>query len=393
MRSGESTLACEPTIWRGRSAYLLANELVTLMHLTGGGHIVDFRFRGRGQSNPFWIPMWKTIEPWEFDPGKHSRTYGAPPVGRVLSGLAGHSLCLDLFGMPSEEEAARGGTLHGEAGVRKWKGSATRRRSQAELHFSVSLPKSQLLFSRSLSLRRGESVVYIRETVKNRRPAEHVFQWQQHAAFGPPFLSNRCTVALPGVRGKTFPPGYEGYELLQSNREFEWPFAPRFDRGLVDLRRVLTTPGRGFVAGVQIAADHPAAFVCISNPLARLAIGYCFRREDFPWVALWEENRARKSSPWKRRERVRGLEFGSSPLPMSRDQNLRLGELFGSPTLARLPENGEKTVGYLLFIAKLPAKGGEVADIRLGDKSIELIGAAKKTLCSLPAASLSEYLC
>ena len=392
MRSIESVMQCEMTRWRGRRAGLLGNESIELTHLTGGGHIVDFHFRRANQTNPFWTPHWKTMEPFDFDPRKHSGVYGTPEVGRLLSGIAGHSLCLDLFGMPSEEEARAGGTLHGDAGVLKWNVRRIKQKSYAELHFSASLPRSALSFSRSLLLRRGESVVYVREAVKNERPVDQFFQWQQHATFGAPFLSRDCVVALPGGRGRTLPSGYDGRALLKSNTEFMWPYAPRFDRGRVDLRRALTTPGRGFVAGVQIVPDRSHAFVCIANARSGLAVGYCFRREDFPWIALWEENVARKSSPWKGRERTRALEFGTSPLPLSRAENFQLGRLFGTPTLAHVPAKGTRTACYVLFLARLASGTRSIADVAVGDRSIDLIEASGTMACSLPSAAIQKYL-
>lgn len=51
----------------------------------------------------------------------------------------------------------------------------------------------------------------------------------------------------------------------------------------------------------------------------QLLIGYCFRREDFPWVAVWEENRAISAVPWQHRTEARGLEFGTTPTPSTRE--------------------------------------------------------------------------
>jgi len=385
-------MQCEMTTWRGRRACLLGNENIELTHLIGGGHIVDFHFRRTGQTNPFWTPHWKTREPFDFDPGNDAGIYGSPEVGRLLSGIAGHSLCLDLFGMPSAEEVRTGGTLHGEAGVLKWNVRRNQQNAYAELHLSVALRRSALSFSRLLLLKRSESVVYVRETVRNERPIDQFFQWQQHATFGAPFLSRDCAVALPGRRGITSPSGYDGRELLKGNTEFLWPYAPRFDRGRVDLRRALTTPGRGFVAGVQIDPDREHAFVCVSNPRSRLAIGYCFRREDFPWIALWEENVARKSSPWKGLEKTRALEFGSSPLPLSRAENFQLGALFDTPTLAHVPAKGTRTACYVLFLARLPLGTRTIADVAIGARSIDLIGPSGTLACSLPSAAIQKFL-
>jgi hypothetical protein len=385
-------MQCEMTRWRGRRACVLGNETIVLTHLTGGGHIADLHFRKTNKTNPLWVPRWKTMEPFDFDPRDDIALYGPPAVGRLLSGIVGHSLCLDLFGTPSEEEIRTGGTLHGEAGVLRWNVRRNKQNAHAELHFSVALPRSALSFSRSLLLRRGETVVYVRETVKNQRPVDQFFQWQQHATVGMPFLSRDCVVAMPGGRGKTFPSGYDGRELLKSNTDFIWPYAPRFDGGRVDLRHVLTTPGRGFVAGVQIVPDRAHAFVSVSNPRSQLAIGYCFRRKDFPWIAIWEENAARKASPWKGRERTRALEFGKSPLPLGRADNFGVGKLFGLPTLAHVPARGTQTACYAIFLARLPSGTRSIRDVVVGRSSIDLIGSSGKLISSLPAGAIHKYL-
>ncbi len=112
-------LGCSKTKWHGREAFVLVNDLVHLVTLTGGGHIAEFRFRerkGLSTLNPLWVPPWKTIEPYHYRPGQHAARYGSPATGRTLSGITGHNLCLDFFGSPSEEEARQGLSIHGEKG-------------------------------------------------------------------------------------------------------------------------------------------------------------------------------------------------------------------------------------------------------------------------------------
>jgi hypothetical protein len=387
-------MRCDRIRWRGRKGCSVGNELVELIHLTGGGHIVEYHFREKNHDiNPFWVPRWKTLEPFRFKPEKHTRTYGTPETGRVLSGIAGHSLCLDLFGVPSPEESRLGGTIHGEAGVSRWKVSLKTRKDQAALLFSVRLPRAALAFTRSVLLRTRESVIYVRETVKNKRKVDQFIQWQQHATLGPPFLSQDCVIELPGAQGRTFPPGYERRELLKSDAEFQWPYAPHFDRGRVDLRRTLTTPSRGFVVGVQIAPNRNEAFVCALNRRLSLVIGYCFRREDFPWIALWEENGARRYSPWRGREKTRGLEFGTSPLPLTRRENFMQGPMFGTPTLRHIPAGSTRTVNYVLFLARVPEGSRSIADVVVKRDSLELVSHSGRVISSLRADVIREYLC
>ena len=56
-----------------------------------------------------------------FRPARDASQFGSRPTGLLLSAIAGHSLCLGVFGMPSATEVQAGAVLHGEAGVRPWK--------------------------------------------------------------------------------------------------------------------------------------------------------------------------------------------------------------------------------------------------------------------------------
>src|SRR5215472_4509060 len=155
-------LTCKPTIWRDRQAYVLENDLIRLVTLTGGGHIAEFRFReesGLSKVNPLWNPPWRGIEPYLYRDDVHAAQYGAPPTGQLLSGIVGHNLCLDYFGGPSEEEAKLGLPIHGEAGISLWqKMRAEAKGPEAILEMSVKLPVAGLSFTRQIKIRRGESL-------------------------------------------------------------------------------------------------------------------------------------------------------------------------------------------------------------------------------------------
>jgi len=43
--------------------------------------------------------------------------FGTGPDAKLLAGIMGHNLCLDLFGGPSPEEAEAGLTVHGEGSI------------------------------------------------------------------------------------------------------------------------------------------------------------------------------------------------------------------------------------------------------------------------------------
>src|SRR5689334_12860410 len=103
------------TTYRNRRAVQLENDTLRLTALVEGGHIAELFHKPTGV-NPLWNPPWPSIEPSMYSPGKHPE-YGANAESKLLAGLMGHNLCLDIFGGPSEEEAAAGMTVHGEASV------------------------------------------------------------------------------------------------------------------------------------------------------------------------------------------------------------------------------------------------------------------------------------
>src|SRR5882724_13353242 len=99
--------------YRGRRAVQFENQLLRVTVLVEGGHVAEI-FHKRTGVNPLWTPPWPSIEPSTYDRARHPE-YGADAESKLLAGIMGHNLCLDLFGTPSEAEAAAGMTVHGEA--------------------------------------------------------------------------------------------------------------------------------------------------------------------------------------------------------------------------------------------------------------------------------------
>lgn len=354
----KAELSVSEGTWRGRQAYTLANGSLRLVTLPGGGHIAELHHADPNSVSPLWIPPWPTMEPYRYRAGRDAAKYGSIAEGKLLCGLTGHSICLDYFGSPSAEESEQGLSQHGEAPSSRW--MAVSRRvtdSEATLTLKTRLPAARLQFERAITLFPGESVVYFRETVENTGKADHFFHWVQHVTLGPPFLAaDEVVVSLPGTKGMTFPHGYdEGKALLQAGRVFEWPNAPRTLGGATDLTRPLSQPGLGYVAGVLLDPQLEWGFIAALNRTLGLLLAYCFRRIDFPWVALWEENKGIEALPWRSETVALGLEFGTTPLPVSRRENFTAaGPLFDVPTVACIPARRKKKVSYTALLTRVP---------------------------------------
>ncbi len=388
-------LSCSGIKWHGRAAFALENDLIRLVTLTGGGHVAEHRFHkqtGLPALNPLWVPPWKTIEPFLFRPKRDTARYGSPGIGKMLSGLVGHNICLDFFGAPSEEEARQGLSIHGEAPSLRWrKVRAATSTREVRLKLAVRLPVAALRFEREIRLRRGESVAYFQEKVTNERKADHFFHWTQHVTLGPPFLDAQASaVWMPAGKSRTYPHGYEGAELLETSKDFKWPYAPGVKGKRVDVTRLFTQRGKGFITTSLLDPKKEIGYIAIANRKAHLLFGYCFRRSDFPWVVNWEENRARSYPPWNGRCQARGLEFGSTPFPVLRREAFARGPVFGEPHFSVVPARGSCTVRYASFLTAIPSDFGELTGLRLAGNEILLSDGKGRDRVRIAASGLAE---
>jgi hypothetical protein len=370
-----SRCTVDPVLWNDRRAYRLSNTHVELTVLVGGGHIADFRLCG-SSVNVLWESPWPTIDPQTFSSHEHAALYGDGPVGRFLCGYTGHALALGYFGMPSSEETGRGMSLHGEAATAEWKVvSAVADDDSATLVMEVTLPVYRLHFRREISLPREAFAAAITETVTNLSGDAIEFQWVQHASFGEPFFANgEATLFASGRRGVAWSAGYEGHEVLANGLEYQWPYASSIEGQPIDLSQPFVRDGTGFVAALLLDSDRENAFVAVHNRRLQLVAGYSFDPTIFPWIALWEENRARANSPWNKRTKVRGVEFGTSPMPLGLAHAREIRRLFDTPVLCSIPASASLQAEYDLFLHRAPAQWSQIKDVRQTEHALIVQG-------------------
>jgi hypothetical protein len=327
----------------------LDNDDLRVTVLVEGGHIAEVCDKQTGL-NPLWIPSWDSVEPSAFSAVEHGPVFGTGPDAKLLAGIMGHNLCLDLFGGPSAEEARSGMTAHGDASVAEYDIAA----DGDEAVMRAWLPRAHIQFERQIRLHGG--AVRVRERVKSMTAFDRPIGWTQHVTLGAPFLEKgrtefRASAKESRVLDSTF--GVADY--LESSASFVWPTAPRVGGGTSDLRLFTNEPTSSAYTAHLMDRTHRHAFFVAYSPSAQLAFGYVWRRDDFPWLGIWEENYSRTAPPWNGRALTRGMEFGVSPYPESRRAMVDRGRLFDTPTFRWLPAGETLEATYWIVMQSADA--------------------------------------
>ncbi len=330
----------------------LENDRLRLTLLPGGGHIAAVALKQNGVS-PLWDPPWETIDPSSYDPEAHPQ-YGSGVDAQLLAGIAGHNLCFDLFGVPSAAEAAAGLGVHGEASSRDWEIESADGRLTAE----VELPLAGMRFERRLRLAPGSCCVAIVETATNLTGIDRPVGWTQHVTLGPPFLEKGKTrFTASATKSRVFEQEFApGHDRFPAGADFDWPFAPLSAGGRGDMRLATAAAVSGAYTAHLMNPSLEDAFFTAYHPDSETLFGYLWKRSDFPWLGIWEENYSRRQAPWNGRTLTRGMEFGVSPMPETRRQAVERGRLFGERTFRWIPARESVTAEYLLFIARVGAE-------------------------------------
>ena len=378
-----SLIHCLDTL-DGRPGFRLESRWGRVSVLEGGGHICELISHEHGAVNPLWRPHWTTIDPFDYDPGKHSRVYGPALEGRLLSGIAGHSISFDYFGPPSREEIAAGHTTHGEAPIVTWRRQKSRIRSAPALIYGADLPEAQIRLQRMICLDPINPVVYCDETALNLATFDRPISWNQHITFGPPFLESGTTLFdMPATRSKVCSSAFSSRMSVKADSQFHWPNVQRTNGGSLNLR----TTGIGRFGHYTAHLLDPAvktAFIAVCNPRLRLLVLYLFARNDFPWVGNWEERYSRVHVPWRGREFCRGFEFSTTPFPIPRRATVTNGNLFGQSTYKWLSARGIQKTRYLILMISVPEDFNGVTRVEHEDGLVRVREKRKGRVLQVP---------
>lgn len=338
-------------LYRNRRAVRIQSDDLIVTVSVEGGHLAELVEKTSGV-NVLWSPPWPSIEPSAHSVERNPE-YGNNPESKLLAGILGHNLALDIFGPPSPQEYGAGIPVHGEASVVPYTIECDGPRLLARAH----LPLALLDFEREIMLAAG-GLIRIREKVTNLTSMDRPLAWTQHVTLGPPFIEPGVTrLNLSAHKSMVFPVELSADQRYKPGATFTWPTVPHRDGSTSDLS---VFPDSLRSAGVTChAADEERedAFFVADNPRLQLTCGYTWRRRDFPWISLWEENRSRTHPPWNGVTITRGVEFGVSPFAEGRRAMIERGSLLGVPTYRWLAARDSATVEYSAFARSTRTNG------------------------------------
>ena len=285
----------------------------------------------------------------------------------------GHFVCVDGFGPVSNEEEAAGLPGHGEAHRVPWDVlSSGKENGTLTVQFGATLPLVHENFRRTLHIVDGENVIYIESELESLLAFDRPINWGEHATISGAFLEQGKTMTdMSATRAMTRSYESEAVEPpdhhnLADFKEFKWPMAPTTAGTLVDMRIAPTvTPVMDQTTSLM-DPSRQLVYVTAFHPDRQALLGYVFRREEYPWIQIWD------SYPGGGRRSYRGMEFAVQPFDLTRREVIQMNSMFDTATYRWLPAQARITSRFIMFYTRVPDGFAQIDDVVLGDGAITI---------------------
>ena len=170
--------------------------------------------------------------------------------------------------------------------------------------------RTPLHLRKSLTLRRGEPVLNIEETLENEGEEAIDLMWGHHPAFGAPFLSPRCRVDLPqgDLLLEVFEDG-SGTRINVGGRH-SWPIVPGCGGSSIDFSR--PDPQGAGHEDLGYVVNLPEGWYALTNQDTQVGFALWWSLETFPYLWIWRQFNQSAGYPWYGRVYTMALEPWSS---------------------------------------------------------------------------------
>ncbi len=330
----DANVALAETAVKGRPALVLNGEVARVVVDLLGGSIADFHLQDQGVNPLSW--------------GREEAGAGPQSMG--------HFLCLDRWASVSEAEAENGMPAHGEASAVPWRvvRGPEERDGFIEAEMAATLPLAGFAVRRWLRLAKDRALLSVREEVQNTGALGRLYNMVQHPTIGPPFL-DETTVVDSNARK-----GYMVYSPMPNPEEpaVFWPQAHKLASGdEVDMRYL---GGDDDPTNAGYSFDDSYGWVAASTASQGLLIGYIWKTAEYPWLNIWRNSDAGKPA-------ARGLEFGTTSLPLPPAALAAKGKIFGIPLFEFLDAGQTIAKGYAAFLFEIPSDYAGTEQVALID--------------------------
>lgn len=314
--------AAQETQVNGRRAVVMDGEAAQLVVDMAGGSIADFQFQDQGLNPLDW--------------NRHGEGTQAHSMG--------HFLCLDRWASASQAESANGMPGHGEASNVEWKllRGPAKKDDFIEVEMQAVLPLAGLQVRRWIRLSQQHAFVTVREEVTNTNKLGRIYNMVQHPTIGPPFLDETTVVDANAHKG------FMAYSPLPDPEDPEvyWPQAINLNSGQSVDMRYLADDQNPTNAGYTFEEEY--GWTTASTAGHNLLIGYMWKTEEYPWFNVWRATAAGKPV-------ARGLEFGTTGLPLPPAVLVAKGKIFDRPLFEYIDAGQTVSRVYAAFLFAIPA--------------------------------------
>ncbi|MBI4167226.1 MAG: DUF4432 family protein [Acidobacteria bacterium] len=196
--------------------------------------------------------------------------------------------------------------LHGEVALAPWDYQIdTNTPEEVAVTFSIRTRRAPFLLKKTLTIRRNQAALYIRETATNESGQEIEIVWGHHPAYGWPFLDETCVVNLPPCEIKITAP-LDSTSRLAPNQETAWPKAKLLDGGTVDLSKIAAPSSRS--QDLAFLHGFKEGWYALRNPSRGVGVGFAWDAKVFSYLWFWQLYGGGPDYPWWGREYVAALE-------------------------------------------------------------------------------------
>lgn len=186
---------------------------------------------------------------------------------------------------------------HGEVALLPWRYQIVKDEPQEiAVRFEVRCVRTPFYLVKTLSLRRHEAVLRLRERVTNEGGQAVDFLWGHHPALGYPFLDEHCRVDVPPCRIRTLGEYTNALTRLRGDQLCPWPVAESQSGAPVDLSQIPPPEAQGndmvFLEGIE------DGWFAVTNTRARLGFAMRYPAEVFKVLWYWQVYRGGRDYPF-----------------------------------------------------------------------------------------------